>query len=240
VGLARALANDPSVLLMDEAFSALDPLIRYEMQGELIKLQRNDKRTIIFISHDIEEAFRIGDRIAIMEGGVVVQVGTAEDIIKNPANDYVRSFFKNVNVTNLFTAVDVSDMRAEAIVELDTQDVRDVLAQLTANGCQYGYVVDRGRKFQGVVSIDALELELRGNGQPRLRNAFLPNTSSLAADTPVSDLYGPLANCPHDVPICDAGGRYMGAVSKSRVLEFLGQRSGTPVHEPSNVVRVQA
>jgi len=118
VGLARALANDPSVLLMDEAFSALDPLIRSEMQGELVKLQRQDKRTIIFISHDIEEAFRIGDRIAIMEGGVVVQVGTAEEIVKRPANDYVRSFFKNVDVTHAYSALEVSDMCSDAIVNM--------------------------------------------------------------------------------------------------------------------------
>ncbi|MCW5329465.1 ATP-binding cassette domain-containing protein, partial [Pseudomonas aeruginosa] len=94
VGLARALANDPSILLMDEAFSALDPLIRSEMQGELIRLQAEQKRTIIFISHDIEEAIRIGHRIAIMEGGRVVQIGTPQELISQPANDYVRTFFK--------------------------------------------------------------------------------------------------------------------------------------------------
>ncbi len=88
VGLARALANDPAILLMDEAFSALDPLIRHEMQGELIKLQQQQDRTIIFISHDIEEAVRIGHRIAIMEGGRVVQIGTPRQLLCQPANDY--------------------------------------------------------------------------------------------------------------------------------------------------------
>lgn len=93
VGLARALAVDPDILLMDEAFSALDPLIRCEMQDELIALQENSQRTIIFISHDLDEAIKIGDRIAIMEGGRVVQVGTPEEILRNPADDYVRAFF---------------------------------------------------------------------------------------------------------------------------------------------------
>ena len=97
VGLARALANDPTILLMDEAFSALDPLIRNEMQGELMRLQAEQQRTIIFISHDIEEAIRIGHRIAIMEGGRVVQIGTPQELINQPANDYVRAFFKTFN-----------------------------------------------------------------------------------------------------------------------------------------------
>ena len=108
VGLARALANDPEVLLMDEAFSALDPLIRTEMQDELVKLQAGHKRTIIFISHDLDEAIRIGDRIAIMEGGNVVQVGTAEEILRNPANDYVRSFFRGVDATSILSAADIA------------------------------------------------------------------------------------------------------------------------------------
>src|SRR3546814_8936750 len=92
VGLARALANDPEILLMDEAFSALDPLIRTEMQDELLRLQREHARTIVFITHDLDEAMRIGDRIAIMQGGAIVQIGTPEEIVQKPANDYVRSF----------------------------------------------------------------------------------------------------------------------------------------------------
>ncbi|MNO77838.1 Glycine betaine/L-proline transport ATP-binding protein ProV [compost metagenome] len=101
VGLARALANDPTILLMDEAFSALDPLIRSEMQGELLKLQAEQQRTIIFISHDIEEAVRIGHRIAIMEGGRVVQIGTPLELIQQPANDYVRTFFKGFDISRV-------------------------------------------------------------------------------------------------------------------------------------------
>ncbi|MBB1078288.1 ATP-binding cassette domain-containing protein, partial [Rhodoferax sp. 4810] len=107
VGLARGLAVDPDILLMDEAFSALDPLIRTEMQDELLKLQDRHERTIIFISHDLDEALRIGDRIAIMEGGRVVQVGTPEEILQNPADDYVRAFFRGVDPTGVITAGDI-------------------------------------------------------------------------------------------------------------------------------------
>ncbi len=98
VGLARALAINPDILLMDEAFSALDPLIRTEMQDELVKLQARHQRTIVFISHDLDEAMRIGDRIAIMQNGEVVQVGTPDEILNNPANDYVRTFFRGVDI----------------------------------------------------------------------------------------------------------------------------------------------
>ena len=90
--LARALANDPDILLMDEAFSALDPLIRKEMQDELFDLQQKVKKTIVFITHDLNEALRIGDRIALMKDGEIIQIGTGEEILTNPANDYVRNF----------------------------------------------------------------------------------------------------------------------------------------------------
>lgn len=114
VGLARALANDPTILLMDEAFSALDPLIRMEMQDELIRLQQEQQRTIVFISHDLDEAIRIGDRIAIMEGGRVVQVGTPQEILQNPADEYVRTFFKNVDAGKVLHAQEVAQTGTEA------------------------------------------------------------------------------------------------------------------------------
>ena len=108
VGLARALAINPDILLMDEAFSALDPLIRSEMQDELIKLQAKHQRTIVFISHDLDEAMRIGDRIAIMQNGEVVQIGTPDEILNNPANDYVRTFFRGVDISQVFSAKDIA------------------------------------------------------------------------------------------------------------------------------------
>lgn len=107
VGLARGLAVDPDILLMDEAFSALDPLIRTEMQDELLKLQARYERTIVFISHDLDEALRIGDRIAIMEGGRVVQVGTTEEILQNPADYYVLAFFRGVDPTGVISSGDI-------------------------------------------------------------------------------------------------------------------------------------
>ena len=109
VGLARAMAVDPDILLMDEAFSALDPLKRTEMQDLMLELQREHRRTIFFVSHDLEEALKIGSRIGIMEGGLLVQQGTPHEIVTRPANDYVRRFFKGVDTSRYLTAADLVD-----------------------------------------------------------------------------------------------------------------------------------
>jgi glycine betaine/proline transport system ATP-binding protein len=107
VGLARAFATEAPILLMDEPFSALDPLIRTKLQDELIQLQKQIRKTILFVSHDLEEALKIGNRITIMEGGRIVQSGTPEDIVLRPANDYVRDFIANVNPLSVLTAWNV-------------------------------------------------------------------------------------------------------------------------------------
>ncbi|MCA8884095.1 MAG: ATP-binding cassette domain-containing protein, partial [Rhodobacteraceae bacterium] len=107
VGLARAFATDAPILLMDEPFSALDPLIRTRLQDELLELQRALRRTIIFVSHDLDEAFKLGDRIAIMEGGRIVQCGTPREIFSAPASDYVADFVANMNPLGVLTARDV-------------------------------------------------------------------------------------------------------------------------------------
>ena len=117
VGLARALASDPSILLMDEAFSALDPIIRTEMQSELLRLQQIQRRTIVFISHDLDEAMRIGDRIAIMKDGQVIQVGTPDEILRSPADDYVRSFVRGVDAASVFKAGDIARQALTVVSE---------------------------------------------------------------------------------------------------------------------------
>lgn len=118
VGLARALANDPEILLMDEAFSALDPLIRREMQDELLDLQENVK-TIIFITHDLNEALRIGDRIALMKDGQIMQIGTGEEILTNPANEYVRTFVEDVDRSKVLTAQNIMVPALTTNIEID-------------------------------------------------------------------------------------------------------------------------
>ena len=161
VGLARALAINPDILLMDEAFSALDPLIRTEMQDELIKLQAKHQRTIVFISHDLDEAMRIGDRIAIMQNGEVVQVGTPDEILNNPANDYVRTFFRGVDISQVFSAKDIARRSPVGLIRKTPGfGPRSALKLLQDEDREYGYVIERGNRFVGIVSIDSLKTAL--------------------------------------------------------------------------------
>jgi glycine betaine/proline transport system ATP-binding protein len=224
VGLARALANDPSVMLMDEAFSALDPLIRSEMQDELLKLQEDSARTVIFISHDLDEAMRIGDRIAIMEGGRVVQVGTPDEILRNPSDDYVRAFFRGVDVATVLKARDVARKTQVTVIERHDDGVRRSLQRLKEYDRDYGYVIDKGQRFYGVVSVDSLTAQLKDD-DPRLANAYLDDIRPLDAETPLSNLIGAVASSPCGLPVVGAGHRYLGVVTKAGLLETLDREA---------------
>ncbi|MCG3728592.1 glycine betaine/L-proline ABC transporter ATP-binding protein ProV [Vibrio cincinnatiensis] len=220
VGLARALTNDPDILLMDEAFSALDPLIRSEMQDELIRLQNDDKRTIVFISHDLDEAMRIGDRIAIMQDGVVVQVGTPDEILHQPANDYVSSFFRGVNVASVFSAKDIARKKPAAVFKKhDNDGPATALQLLLDNDREFGIVVDRANKYAGIVSLDSLKAAKQE--QRSLSSALLPDTMTIHPDVSVGDLISQVANVPYAVPVVDEQGHYFGVITKSRLLQTL-------------------
>ncbi len=220
VGLARALACDPDILLMDEAFSALDPLIRTEMQDELIRLQNDDKRTIVFISHDLDEAMRIGDRIAIMQDGVVVQVGTPDDILHHPANEYVRSFFRGVNVASVICAKDIARKHPAAVFKKSDNDgPASAMQSLLENDREYGVVVDRANKYSGIVSLESLKAAHQQQGS--LSSAILADTVSVAPDETVSELIGQVASLPYAVPVVDDQKKYYGVITKSRLLQTL-------------------
>ncbi|GLR73999.1 glycine betaine/L-proline ABC transporter ATP-binding protein ProV [Aliivibrio sifiae] len=220
VGLARALACDPDILLMDEAFSALDPLIRTEMQDELIRLQNDDKRTIVFISHDLDEAMRIGDRIAIMQNGEVVQVGTPDDILNNPANDYVEAFFRGVNVANVLTAKDIARKKPAAMFKKSEHDgPASALQYLMDNDREYGIVVDKSSLYSGIVSVDSLGEAHNDNRS--LISAQLPEGLTLKPNQPINDILGVVADVPYSVPVVDENGNYFGVVTKSRLLQTL-------------------
>ncbi|ACZ78113.1 MULTISPECIES: glycine betaine/L-proline ABC transporter ATP-binding protein ProV [Dickeya] len=224
VGLARALANDPDILLMDEAFSALDPLIRTEMQDELIKLQARQQRTIVFISHDLDEAMRIGDRIAIMHSGEVIQVGTPDEILNNPANDYVRAFFRGVDISQVFSAKDIARRRPVTIIR-KTPGVgpRSALKILQEEDREYGYVLERGRKFIGVVSIDSLKQALRE--QLSLEQALLSAPAPVPADMPLNELISQVAQAPCAVPVVGEHHEYLGIISKGMLLQALDKEN---------------
>ena len=232
VGLARALASDPSILLMDEAFSALDPIIRSEMQSELLRLQGVKRRTIVFISHDLDEAMRIGDRIAIMKDGHIVQVGTPEEILRNPADDYVRSFVRGVDASAVFKAGDIARQSQIVVSEQPGRGSRAALKLLEDQDRNYAYVVSPSQHYLGVVSADSLRTALDGHVGPLgLANAYLPDVLPIAADEPVNGLYGQVAQCPYPVPVTALDGRFRGAISKTTLLKFLDRDTpSVPAH----------
>ncbi|WP_199671563.1 glycine betaine/L-proline ABC transporter ATP-binding protein ProV [Salinisphaera sp. Q1T1-3] len=226
VGLARALAVNPSILLMDEAFSALDPLIRTEMQDELLRLQSEQARTVVFITHDLDEAMRVGDRIAIMQSGRVVQVGTPEDIVRKPANDYVRSFFRDVNVSHVFSARDVAKRNQLTVIERAGMSVRAALSRLDDHGRDAAIVHDRHRCYLGTVSVESLRICLEGlaaDDEGDLEAAFVDDVPQVSADTSINELLEPVASSPYPVPVVDADGRYLGAISRAVLLRTLSR-----------------
>ena len=222
VGLARGLAVDPEILLMDEAFSALDPLIRTEMQDELLKLQEEHQRTIVFISHDLDEALRIGDRIAIMEGGKVIQVGTPDDILQNPANDYVRAFFRGVDPTGVISAGDIVRDSHPTMVVTKEGSLRTAHEILSGSERDYGYALDARRRFLGVVSSESIRDALEA-GKPSnpLRQAFLEDAKAVHMDDSMQDILPMVASSQWPVPVVDENGVYKGVVSKYRFLTTL-------------------
>lgn len=225
VGLARALASDPTIMLMDEAFSALDPLIRTEMQDELLRLQQEHRRTVVFISHDLDEAMRIGDRIAIMQDGSIVQVGTPENIVMEPANDYVRAFFRNVDVSQVFTAGDIARKTQVTVVERPGVSVRAALQMLRDHDREVGIVIDKAKQFQGMVSVDSLLAEVNAQGEDKYARAYLAGVEAIPTDMPLSDVLSRVAESRWPVPVIDGKGRYVGAINKTALLQTLDRAS---------------
>lgn len=220
VGLARGLAVDPDILLMDEAFSALDPLIRTEMQDELLKLQEEHQRTIVFISHDLDEALRIGDRIAIMEGGRVVQVGTPEDILQNPSNDYVRSFFRGVDPTNVISAGDIARDTCPTIVKTKEGSLRTTHEILSGSDRDYCVILDARKHFVALVSSDSVRDALEA-GKKGLAEAFLDGAKAANMNDSMQEILPSLASKGWPVPVVDDDNVYKGVVTRNRFLKTL-------------------
>ncbi len=221
VGLARALAVDPTLMLMDEAFSALDPLKRTEMQELLLKLQSEQQRTIVFVSHDLDEAFHIGDRIAIMEGGRIVQVGTPDEILRNPCDAYVRAFFKGVDVQKYLVAKDVARTDATLVIR-PTADARadfaSAIERLREMRRNYAFVVADDGTLRGTVSIDSMLLSLQTEGD-LMANALLDGIGAVHEALSLRDLIGRIVKNPHPLPVVNTAGRYLGAVTQTILLK---------------------
>jgi glycine betaine/proline transport system ATP-binding protein len=216
VGLARALAVNPSLMIMDEAFSALDPLKRKEMQNVLLQLQKEQRRTILFVSHDLEEALRIGNRIAIMEGGRLVQLGTPQEIISNPADDYVRAFFEGVDTSRYLTAGDL--MQTDAVPLVRQLDAAGVAASLNGSA-DYAFVLDGQRKFRGFVTRDALGKTSTDVGQ----------VECISRGATLEQVVSRVVAHARALPVVDDDGCYCGSVDRAVVLQALTRMRGSHV-----------
>ncbi|WP_066062896.1 quaternary amine ABC transporter ATP-binding protein [Neobacillus soli] len=216
VGLARALANDSDILLMDEAFSALDPLIRKDMQDELLDLQSTMQKTIVFITHDLDEALRIGDRIALMKDGVIVQIGTPEEILMNPSNDYVERFVEDVDLSKVLTAGHVMK-RAEA-VSVD-KGPRVALQMMRELGISSIYVVDKKKTLLGAITAsEAKEALDRNEGLAAILQA---DVTTVRPDTFLTDLFEKVSTAAIPVAVVDENNRLKGILVRGAVIGAL-------------------
>lgn len=215
VGLARALANDPEILLMDEAFSALDPLIRTQMQDELIDLQTRVRKTVLFITHDLDEALKLGDRIAVLgQGGKLMQIGTPEEILTEPANDYVRAFVKNVDRTRAITASAI--MHRPPTITVPKDGPGAAVRRMKQVGVSTVYVVDADRRLQGILTIDdAIGLQKQ---QTRDVTAAVDGVFTTSPQTTVRDLLATAMSAKYPIAVLGEDRTLLGIVDRASIL----------------------
>ena len=217
VGLARALANDTEIILMDEAFSALDPLIRKEMQDELLELQANLQKTIVFITHDLNEALRIGDRIAIMKDGKIIQVGTGEEILTNPANEYVRSFLEDVDRSKVLTAENA--MIRPMTIQIDHEGPKVALQRMKEDKVSVLLAVDKARKYLGYITANDA-LELAQSGEKSLKSILRNDMPIVEPSTVIQEILSVISDSPTPVAVVEEG-KLRGVLIRGVVLESL-------------------
>ncbi|MFU0799656.1 MAG: glycine betaine/L-proline ABC transporter ATP-binding protein [Xylanivirga thermophila] len=221
VGLARALANDPDILLMDEPFSALDPLIRRDMQLELLDLQDRLKKTIIFITHDINEAFKLGDRVAVMRDGEIVQIGTPEEILENPSNEYIEDFVRDIDRTKIVQAKDIMK-KPNAIVSLK-DGVNVAIKEMQSNDISSVFVIGKDRKLKGIVTIDdciKAAKEKRSSLEDILRDDYY----TTKGDVYIQDLIEKATKAKYPIVVTDDNEKMIGIIVRTSILSGLLQK----------------
>lgn len=224
VGLARALANDASVLLMDEAFSALDPLIRKDMQLELLQLQAKMQKTTVFITHDLDEALNIGDRIVLLKDGEVVQIGTPEEILTQPADDYVRRFIEGVDRSRVLTAE--SAMRPLRSTARDSDGPRTALHRMRDHAIDSIYVTDRDRRLLGLLEAESASTAIK-EGAEKIADYLTQDFRKVPPDEPLQNLFAMFSEKSFPIAVVDEQQRLLGVVVKGAVLDELA-RAGEP------------
>ncbi|MBO8137081.1 MAG: glycine betaine/L-proline ABC transporter ATP-binding protein [Desulfotomaculum sp.] len=218
VGLARALANDPDILLMDEPFSALDPLIRREMQFELMELQSRLKKTIIFITHDINEAFKIGDRVAVMKDGKIEQIGTPEEILASPESEYIENFIQDIDRSKVFQAKHV--MYKPSALVFSKEGLKAAIKEMKSNGISSVFIVDNQRKLLGLATIDDAVRAVKENKSLNdiIRTDLYYTTDEEAY---LQDLIPKATDSKYPIAVVNENNKLMGIISRVAVLSAL-------------------
>lgn len=218
VGLARALALDADIMLMDEAFSALDPLIRRDMQDELLALQEDMQKTILFVSHDLDEALKLGDRIILMKDGVIVQQGTAEEILTNPANDYVAKFVEDVDMSKIITAENVMVKPLE-LSYYETDGPKTAIHRMKKTGSDYLFV-RKDKKLKGVVTIEDAVIASK-KGEKDLHAFIREDHTVVTPDTPANKLFNIINDKPYPIAVINEKGQLIGVITKTSLFTGL-------------------
>lgn len=224
VGLARALAVDPDILLMDEAFSALDPLIRRDMQDQLVALQDRMKKTILFITHDLDEALKLGDRIVLMKDGLVVQIGTPEEVLTVPATPYVKKFVEGVNKSAVLTSRTVMVRPHEVAFLKDGP--RTALHKMRKMGISSIFVVKPDFTFQGLLKAKDASGAVE-KGEKRISKILNTEIHTVTTKTPVSDLIPLLSSELQSVAVLDEDEKLVGYVNQGSLLGGLAEGGGS-------------
>ena len=235
VGLARALANDPEILLMDEVFSALDPLIRSNMQDELLELQAKMHKTIVFITHDLDEALKLGDRIAIMgPSGKVIQIGTSEEILTNPADEYIEAFVQNVDRTRVLTASKI--MRKPQTITVPKDGPRVAIRMMERLGMSTLFAVDSDRVLKGMVRIDdVVKISKKENIEPVL----IEDVYLTQPDTAIADLLNMALVTNDPIAVIDDQNRLVGVVDRATIIAEVGGDEANGI-EPTSLSELQS
>lgn len=217
VGIARALANDPDILLMDEPFSALDPLVRREMQFELLSIQEKLNKTVVFITHDIDEAFKLGNTVAIMRDGKLIQTATPEEMSSNPADDYVRDFINSADKSQIYSVKNI--MQTPSCMVHARNGANQALKQMRDNGVSSAYIVGDKLQFIGILTLEQA-LKVR-SGELSMEDGMITGLPTTTPDTYISDLIPIAAEAPYPIAVVDEKNQLKGIVSKAAVLGSL-------------------
>jgi len=228
VGIARALTIQPEILLMDEPFSGLDPLIRREMQDELIELQEKVQKTIVFVTHDLHEALKMGDRIAIMRDGEIIQIGVPEDVISKPADDYVREFVQDASPAKVFTAGRIMN-EPDALV-YEWQGIKTALHILSDAKEDYAFMVGRNRQFLGLLTLKRLKSLIQMSGVS-LKEALEPDPATTSPEEVLEDLFPIAAEADYPIAVVNEQRRFLGEVQISSIFENMIQDKGNGIDE---------